>query len=359
MAEQEQNRSEPATPFKLEEARTRGSVAKSTELNSFLIVAGILGVLSIGGPGIIHKQLGIERAMLATAAEFSFELPNVVAWLSIILMDTFAAMAPLLLVAVLVGALASVLQTGPIFSFYPIKPDFERINPAAGFKRLFSLRTLFEAIKSIVKLALLAAVAYFVLLDFVPRLVNLSQISPQAYAANFLELACELGFKLALVLMLVAVVDLAYVRWDYASNLMMSRRELKDEIKRREGDPRIKTRIKELQRELLKRSKSLSRVKDADVLITNPTHFAVALRYRRGEMVAPSVTAKGAGEMAEKMKWIAMRYRVPVFQSPKLARELFRKVDLEREIPERHYAEIARILAWAYTAKAATGGGGT
>jgi flagellar biosynthetic protein FlhB len=159
-------------------------------------------------------------------------------------------------------------------------------------------------------------------------------------------------------LAIIALLDIGYSRWDYAQKLRMSRREVKDEVKQREGDPRIRARMCELRREMLKRSTSVKRVKDADVLITNPTHFAVALRYRRGADAAPRVVAKGHAELAAAMVAAARRARVPVIRNPALARALFATTDLEREIPESSYADVARILAAILNAPAHARAGG-
>jgi flagellar biosynthetic protein FlhB len=154
--------------------------------------------------------------------------------------------------------------------------------------------------------------------------------------------------KLLMVLALIALIDVLYTRRSYFNRLKMSRRELKEEIKHREGDPRIRARIRQLQRELVKRSSAIKRLPDADVLITNPTHLAVALLYRREQMNAPQVLAKGAGELAEHMKMLARRHRVPVIENRALARKLFDGVEIEQAIPEALFPQVARILVWAY-----------
>ena len=181
----------------------------------------------------------------------------------------------------MVAVLSNMVQTGPIFTFFPLKPDPKRLNPVQGFKRVFSRRMLFEALKTFVKLGLITATAYFVIDDMFPHLLAMPQIDPKAYPAVLLDAITSLVFKLVLVLLIVALLDLMYTRWDFGKKMRMSRREVKDEHKRREGDPHVRAKIKELQREAAKRSKSLGRVPDADVLITNPTHFAVAQQNDR------------------------------------------------------------------------------
>lgn len=352
MAEQdEQGKNEPATPFKREEARGRGFVAKSMEVNSFVILVSVIAVIVFAGDRMTQAQMQIGRVILDGAGRAGGDFSDVLTLVDGALVGTLKVIAPLLIVVLIAGVLSNILQTGPVFSFFPLKPDFDRVNPATGLKRIFSLRLIIETVKSLIKIVLFSLVAYFVIKSFLPTLISLMHIEAGAHTKIFLDMAAELGFKLAIVAMIIALFDLGYSQWDYAKNLMMSRHEIKEEIKRREGDPRIKARIKELQREMGKRSKSLSRVKDADVLITNPTHLAIALQYRRGEMVAPRVMAKGAGELAQKMNHMARLHRVPTFRNEKLARHLFKSVDIESEIPEAYYAEVAKILAWAYAAK--------
>ncbi len=346
--EQEQNRNDPATPFKLKEAHDRGVVAKSTELNTAFITLAFLGLLFASGRTLFERQLRLDAALLSQAHQPGFSESVALAWLSGVLMETLALLAPVFIVVLIAGVLASLLQTGPVFSFQPLKPDFDRINPASGFKRLLSMRLVFEAVKNLIKLGLFGYAIYALLDGLMPLLLGLAQTDPLAYARIALETIVALLFKLALVMLAIALLDFAYVRRDFAKRMMMSRRELREEHKRREGDPQVRARIRELQREMRKRAKALRRVPEADVLITNPTHVAVALRYRREEMSAPQVLAKGAGELAGRMKRIARRRGVPIVENRPLARQLFLRGELDAPIPEAAYAEAARVLAWAY-----------
>jgi len=249
---------------------------------------------------------------------------------------------------VLAALVANLVQTGPVFSAFPLKRDCNRINPATGFKRVFSLKTLVEAGKTLVKLAAFAGVAWLALAAELPRLLTSVEVQPRAYFGLLMGEITGLMFKLLLVLLLLALADLAYSRWDYGRTMRMSRREMKEEVKRREGDPHVRARIRELQREAAKRAKSVKRLPEADVLITNPTHFAVALRYRREEHPAPQLIAKGAGELAARMKRLARRHGVPVVEDRPLARHLFLRGALDAPIGAAEYPRVARILAWVY-----------
>jgi flagellar biosynthetic protein FlhB len=243
------------------------------------------------------------------------------------------------------------LQARGVFSVEPVKPDFSRINPAEGLKRLFSMRSLHELVRSVVKLSVLAVAGVVWgshhTADFIPA----SALGP----AGLLHLGVTLlGSLMALIagcFVAFAFIDWSFSRWEFLRKMRMSRREVEDEHKEREGDPRIKARLRELRMELSKRSRSVSRVKDADVLLTNPTHYAVALQYAHGRMPAPMVVAKGAGELAQRLRAEAQRCGVPVVQHAPLTRALFAAVEPDGYVPESEFAQVARILRWVYAAR--------
>ena len=244
------------------------------------------------------------------------------------------------------------VQTGPIFSFFPLKPDLKKLNPTEGFKRVFSLKILFEGIKSSFKILALALTLYLVLRSIMPTLLGLAQSDYRIFPLVVLEEVIRVLRWCLVALLPIFLIDLIYVRRDFLKKMMMSRREVKDEYKQREGDPRIRSKIRELQKEARKRSKSLRNVKDADVLITNPTRLAIAIRYNREEMAAPTIVAKGAGQLAKLMKGMALRHQVPVVENKKLARALFRKSVIDSQVPEEFYPPVARLLTWVYTQRA-------
>jgi flagellar biosynthetic protein FlhB len=348
MAEQEQNRSEPATPYKIQEAKKRGSVARSMEVNSMMAVAVLLVVLYLWGWTMAKKQLHISQRIMSEAHQVNFEVSYFMAWLNAAFLETLYMLVPLFLFIAIIGIATNIAQTGPIFTLFPLKPDFDRINPVSGFKRIFSLRLIVEAIKSVIKLALFGTVLYFTIKALLPELIQLMHASPVRYGPLVLSHVNSILFKLLCVMAFIAVLDIVYTRWDYGNKLKMSRRELKEEVKRRDGDPRVRARIRELQRETLKRSKALGKVKEADVLITNPTHLAVAVKYERSQMQAPQILTKGAGELAVAMKGLARKHHIPVVENKKLARALFRQVDFGGNVPEKLYPEVARLLVWVY-----------
>lgn len=344
MAEQEQNRTEQATPFKLEEARKQGQVAKSLDFNTLLMIWGLIALAMIWGASAWHELGQMARELFATSADLDLTFDNG-GWIAGQLRAFVSLMAPVLLVGAVLAVLANIVQTGPIFSFKPLKPKGERINPVAGFKRIYNKKILFEAFKSLLKLLVLGGVAiafFFALWPqlLVPQSTDAGRVQ-EWFGANVLALL----FRLGLALVLIGLLDLMYTRHKFKRDMMMSRRELKEEVKRREGDPQIRAKLRELQRENLKQSASVKRVPEADVLITNPEHLALALKYERGTMAAPVLLARGADAWAAEMRELARRHGIPIYPRRSLARKLFRIGQIDHPIPSDCYVDVARIYA--------------
>ena len=349
MAEQqEQNRTEQATPFKLEEARKRGQVSKSLEVNSFVLLLAILGLSYFAGDYYANGILAMCHGLLANAHLFSADIPTMLQWFE----QTFDFVANLfwsfVALVVVTAVLSNMLQTGPIFSFFPLKPDVQRMNPVAGFKRLFSSRLIFESIKTFIKMSVFGFVIYMVISATLPKLLALVDTDPHSYLLFLLRHGQELLYKLLLVMVLIVLIDLVYTRWDFGKRMRMSHREIKEEHKRREGDPQIRARLRELRREAARRAGALQKLPDADVLITNPTRLAIALKYERDTMAAPQVIAKSSGELAAKMRGAAKLHGIPIVENKKLAKALFHRVDLDGDVPEDLYPMVAKILVWVF-----------
>src|SRR6266571_117898 len=286
MAEQEQNRSEKATPFKLEQARKRGTVAKSQDM----VTAGMLLVVVVYlywlGWSTAKGELKLAQTALAQAGRLDFSPAATLGFVGRLLTESVHALVPFLLALVIGAIVSNLAQTGPVFSLKPLSPDFSRINPAEGFKRFLSMRILYTAVKSLFKLLLLGCVFTMALHSMLSPLLGLLGADPVGYAPKLLDLAASLAGKLALVIFALALIDVVYVHREFAKKMLMSRRELREEVKHREGDPRVRARLRELRNELLKRSRALKKLPSANVLVTNPTHIAVAISYKHGEMHA-------------------------------------------------------------------------
>ena len=348
MADESDDKSQAATPHKLREARKRGQVAKSIEVNYAAILATLAGICFAAGPAIARRIVAVARRSIEQGARIDWRHDDVAAWLLGVLTDGLGALAPLLLGLVCAAVVANVAQVGGVFSFDPLTPDFKRLNPATGATRLFSLRSLYDAGRSLLKLALLSTVAWLAVRHLLPDLFRLAYIDAHGHAAVALGQVGPLLFKLGLAVLLIALVDVIYTRWDYARKMRMSHRDITDEHKQREGDPRIRSRLRQLRAEMLKQARSARKLPEADVLITNPTHIAVALSYRHGEMPAPKLLAKASGKLAQKMKEAARAHAIPVVENRPLARELFKRGETDQYVPEDLYPRIARILLWVY-----------
>jgi len=349
MPEQFEEKTEQATPRRREKAREKGDVPKSRELTSLLPVWTI--VLYLLFSGALFSSLltyfgsSLRRGVTMTLTETT-------------LMDVFKAdtmqmgmmMLPLFMLILAGVLIVHFLQTGFLLSTVPLTPDLSKINPLQGIKRMFSVNTLYETVKGLFKVAVLSAILYLMLKKEVfniPLLIDMDIKSIMAFCFGQIKKIVMIS---ALVLTVFAAVDYAFQRWQYSRNLKMTKQEIKEEYKEVEGSPMIKARLKSIQREMA-RKRMMQEVPRADVVITNPTHYAVALKYDVGKMGAPRVVAKGANLIAAKIKEIARQSGVPVFEDKPLARTLFSSLDVNQEIPEAFYKAVAAILAQVYRMK--------
>jgi flagellar biosynthetic protein FlhB len=353
MAEQDQERSEAATPHKLKEAQKRGQTAKSQEVAFVAILAAFVAGLFAAGPTIVQRELVLVRGVFEDAARTDWTLNATLGWLNALLRETLLILGPILGAIVAAAILINFVQVGAIFSAKPVTPDWERINPAAGFKRLFSIRLVYEALKGTLKLIVIAYVLWLAITHLLPALFSLRHVDPRAHGLLVMGHLGPMLFKLVLVLAVIAAIDFSYMRWDFAKKMRMSRRDITDEHKQREGDPRIRSRLRQLRLEMLKQSGAAKMVPGADVLLTNPTHLAIALSYKHGEMPAPKMLAKGAGEVAARMREVARQHGIPIVENRPLARDLYKRLESDHYVPEDLYPQVAKILLWVYAMREA------
>ena len=352
MSDDSGDKSQAATPHKLREARKRGQVAKSVEANYAAILAVLAGVCFAAGPAMALRVLAVARRAMEQGARLDWARDDVAAWIIGVLAEGLGTLAPLLLALICAVVVANVAQVGGVFSFDPISPDFNRLNPATGMTRLFSMKSMYDAARSLVKLVLLSVVAWLALRQLMPGLVRLAYIDARGHAAVALGGVGSLLFKLSLAVLLIGLVDLVYTRWDFGRKMRMSHRDITDEHKQREGDPRIRSRLRQLRTEMLKNARAARKLPEADVLITNPTHIAIAISYRHGEMPAPKLLAKASGKLAQKMREAARAHAIPIVENRPLARALFKQGETDQYVPEDLYPHIARILLWVYAMRA-------
>ncbi len=348
MAENDQERTEQASSRRREQARQEGNFAVSRELSSFFTILGALLVLYFAGTWMF---MGLSDFMRGSFHFVKVELTvkEVSALFQNISYKFFILILPALAIP-LFGAASYLIQNGFALTTKPLAPDLKRIDPLSGVKRLFSLNSIVELVKSIVKVAVLSYVVYLTVLkewNSLPYLVDADAVSSLYYIART---TFTIMTKTVWVLALIAILDYAYQRWSFEKGLRMSKEEIKEEMKETEGDPIVKARIKSIQRELARR-RMMQDVPKADVVVTNPTHLAVALKYDRSKADAPVVVAKGAGLIAEKIKEIARENRVPVVENKPLARSLFKTVEVGMRIPVDLYKAVAELLAYVYRLK--------
>jgi flagellar biosynthetic protein FlhB len=292
------------------------------------------------------------RQSLSFAGRDQLNASSMLAFIQAVGLHALSTLAPLVFVIWVTAVIVGAVQARGVFSAEPLKPDFSRLSPANGLKRLFSVKSLHELWRSTAKILVIAlAVTLWANHHAFEVLRVGSSLQPQT--SGGIALLGSLLSMLAAILLVFALLDWTLNRWQFLRDMRMSKREIKDEHKEREGDPRIKAKLRELRMEWLKRARQLSRVRSADVLLTNPTHYAIALEYRHGEMPAPMITARGAGEMAQNMRKEARRRGVPVVEHPPLTRALFALEASQVFVPEQHFEAVARILRWVYAARTA------
>jgi len=345
--EQDLDRNQQATPYKLEEARKRGQVARSPDAATLAVLAAAVLLAFAALMPALRGLAALLAKGLAAVPALTSDPAGAARFIGGPLRDALAVLAPLLFAVAVCAVLVGLLQSGGlVFSTAPLKPDFTRLNPAQGLKKLFSVRLLYEAFKNTLKLLALMGVTWLALRALVPDALHLLGLPGKALLFRLADTVGGLMAKLCAVLFAFMLVDLLFARWDFLRNLKMSRREVEDEHKNREGDPRIRARQREIRLQFLKAARAVSKVPEAQVVVTNPTHVAVALRYEHGVTPAPLVVAKGAGVLARQIRRAANKAGVPIVHSPRLARALYKEVAQDAYVPEAWYPPVARILVW-------------
>jgi len=351
MAENDdQERTEQATSKRREESREKGQVARSQELVSVtILVAGLL-FFYFGGSTLLLKTMDVMTSGFRDSGQVILTQDSVPAIITGYIFKGFGILFPLLIAVLIAAILGNVLQVGFMFSSESLQPKFDKISPAKGFKRLFSTRSIAELFKGILKICIIGGVAYLIIRNEFDNLMPLADHSIWGMLSYIGSICFKILMYVTVVLVFLAILDYAYQRWEFEKSIRMTKQEIKDEYKNTEGDPMIKARIRRIQREMAQK-RMMAEVPKADVVITNPTHFAVALKYDQGSMGAPVVVAKGADLVAAKIKEIARKHQVPIVENKAVARLLFTMTDIDEAIPEKMYRLVAEILAHVYRLK--------
>lgn len=348
--ESDLEKTEPASPRRLEKAREEGQVVRSRELATFImLMTGVIGLWTLGG--VLGRTLDtVMRQSLRFEPATAFDTSRMLSRFANVVWESLLAFMPLLLLFGLAAVAAPLLMGGWTFSTKALMPNFGRMSPASGLGRMFSVHSVAELVKAIAKSLLVGSVGAWVVWHRLPDAIALMNAPVHEALLHMLEMVLHCCLLVALSLLLVAAIDVPWQCWEYFKKLRMTKEEVKQEFKESEGDPHIKGRIRQQQRAMARR-RMMQEVPKADVVVTNPTHFAVALRYEEGRMSAPRVIAKGTDEVAARIRELAAEHRIPLMSAPPLARALHRHVDLGQEIPAGLYTAVAEVLAWVYQLK--------
>jgi flagellar biosynthetic protein FlhB len=351
MAEESfQEKTEEATPKRRDEARRKGQTAKSQELNSAVVLMAALASLYVLGGMLFNTLSGFTASTLAQSHTYEFSVlsvrTHVIGWAQVF----FGSVGPILLVIGLAAFIVSISQVGFVMNEEALNFKPNRLDPMQGAKRIFSMRSLVELVKGIIKITIVGLISYWVIAPEMPRIALLTDAGVGDIFTYTGVMVFKVGMYTALALLVMAILDYAYQRFEFNKSIRMTKQEVKEESKQTEGDPQVRMRIRSLQRENARR-RMMDDVPEADVVITNPTHFAVALKYDMDTMATPMVVAKGKNLIAQKIKEIARESGVPMVENKPLAQALFKSVEIGQGIPEELYRAVAEVLAYVFRLK--------
>lgn len=343
-------KTEDPTGRRLQEARDSGQVANSREVNNlFMILALTISVVAFGG-SIAREIVNLSLPFVEAPDKIPTDIGHLttLGW-KLLGMILVAGAAPLAL-AMIAAFASGYLQFGLVLSGESLMPSLDKISPLAGLKRIFSSRSLSEFLKGLLKIAIVGSIASWILMPSIGDLHKLIGMEAVQLLATIRELTDRLLIAVLSALVAITLADLLYQRYEHMKQLRMSRQELKDEARESEGDPLVKGRLRQLRMERA-RKRMMAEVPKADVVVTNPTHYAVALRYDQAEMQAPKVIAKGADAVAHKIREVATEAEVPVVENPPLARGLYASVEIDQEVPPEFYKAVAEVIGYIYKLK--------
>lgn len=350
MSEDKHSKTEQPTSKKLADARKKGNVPRSMEMSTTVsLLVAIVALYSTGG-FMFSTLKKSSRELLSVVGTYEVTQAGVYSLMLKHFAIIGAVLGPFILVVVVAGIVVNVSQGGLDFSAERLSFDLNKLNPISGMGKLFNKESIYQVAKSFLKLVIVGYVAYKILREEINDIIYLVESDIQ----GIIDFVSHISFKIVLhtggVMLILSILDLAFVKWRHIENLKMTKQEVKDENRDAEGDPRVKGKIKQMQLERARR-RLRKIIPTADVVITNPTHFAVALKYERDRMAAPVVIAKGADYLAQKIKEMARESKVMLVENRFLARELYAQVKEGEEIPEALYAAVAEVLAYVYSLK--------
>ena len=345
-----QEKTEKATPRKKKDARKEGKVARSQETSSLAIILfGAIGMYFIM-PGSISRLADFAKHMYANSTNLVITNENFTALFTNTL-GTFAlTVGPIFAVLAVIAFGVSFMQVGPLLSIKAITPKMDKLNVVKGVTNLFSAKSLFQLFRDVLKLSIIGLVGYYAITTEFENVIPLADSDVVGILSFIGKAVFRVVIKISMVMIIIAILDFAYQRFDYEKSLRMSKQEIKEEMKNYEGSPELRAHVRRTQREMAM-ARMMQDVPQADVVVTNPTHLAVALRYDSDTMSAPTVLAKGQRLIAERIKEIAKEHDVPIVENKPLARALFKAVDIGMTVPAKLYKAVAEVLAYVYRLK--------
>ncbi|TYS16268.1 flagellar biosynthesis protein FlhB [Rossellomorea vietnamensis] len=343
-------KTEKATPKKRQDSRKKGQTAKSQDVNTAVILLAVFLFLTFTASYIGNIVFDLFRTSFQDYMMMDLTQDSFMLIVMEVLQQVAILLGPIMLVALLAGVFSNYVQVGVMFTGEPLQPKLEKIDPIKGAKRIFSLRAIVELLKSILKIGFVGAITFVILWLNIDEVLLLSFKSAHDSLATMASLTVQMGIAASLALLFLSVFDYLYQKYDFEKNIRMSKQDIKDEHKNSEGDPLIKSKIKQRQREMAMR-RMMQEVPEADVVITNPTHFAIALKYDESQSDAPYVVAKGVDYLAQKIKFIASENDVIMVENRPLARSLYDSAEIGDAIPEEFFKAVAEILAYVYRMK--------
>jgi flagellar biosynthesis protein FlhB len=343
-------KTEKATPKKKQDARKKGQVAKSTDLTNAIVLLFTFSFLLIYGGYASNRLLLLVRQGLSEILLWNVTQDSIPLLFVHLFKEGLIIAAPIIFVTFLAAMLTNIMQVGFLISGESIKFDLKKLDPLAGAKRIFSMKSVVELIKSLLKVSAFCVVGGIFLWQQKGKMLRLSEMEPLTVITFLASLLLKLGLTLSAVYLVIAVGDYIFQRFDHAKQLRMSKQDIKDEHKKMEGDPLIKHKIKEKQRQM-SMARMMQDVPKAQVIVTNPTHYAVAIAYDAGEMKVPMIVAKGTDYMALKIKEVAKEHQVVIMENKPLARALYASVEIGQEVPEELFKAVAEVLAYVYRLK--------
>lgn len=346
------DKTEKATPKKRQDARKKGQVFQSKEISSAMVLMFVFVALRILGSSIYNQIANFAKKVYTEYPKIdNLYMPDILLRIFFdSIMVFFKATAPILAVALLTGLIVNYAQVGFLFTLEMLKPKFDRINPISGFKRMFSMRGAMELLKAVLKIVIIGYVAYAYINSQTVTILSLMDMDIISIASFIVLTSLNIAIRICVVLILLGIFDFGYQWWDYEKNLKMSKQEVKEEYKQTEGNPEIKSKIKQKQRQMSMR-RMMQEVPKADVIITNPTHFACALKYDSAVSQAPMLIAKGQDYLAMRIKEVAKESKVEIVENKPLARSIYETVEIGQAIPQELYQAVAEVLAFVYNLK--------